>query len=253
MELLDCLLHNAEELLSGLASGGEEGRGGFRAVLLKEVRFLHRSDRLPGIDLLLSLWRAEMSGPGPPKMAAQLLRIIRFVATTAISVQQQNEGGQLNVTVLLSDIEKLQVSGGLESEAVEALQLEALLLLTDLVKKSGDMPEDHDAEEGETCSQIPISNPTALSSCLLLIDSLNEDTFRILLGNIIRSEEEGSEFSAAQRKREEASREVLRLVMRQSGASLPEGEIDLQLVLALSKGGGDRTRLLDQLPRSMIR
>jgi len=275
IELLDCMLHSADELLRSLSA--TEGGGGLRAVLLKELRFLLRSERLPSAELLLGLWRGEMRGPGPPTMAGQLLRILRFVAAT---VGQQQQQQQLNVSLPMADIEQLQQvqqlnggGGGLRAEAVGALQLEGLLLLTDLVKRSEQKLQEGEEEEGDEASR---NVPGGEASFLLLRDSLTEDTFRILLANILEEEEEDkatqrqrieasdeekeeeNSSSAARRQRREASREVLRVVMRQSGASLPDdgGGLDLQLVLVLLPRllqQQQRPHLLAQLARAMHR
>ena len=252
IELLDCLLHNAEELLRHLGGDGEAGKGGFKAVLLKELRFLLRSERLPSVELLLSLWRAETTEFSPPQVAAHLLRITRFLAATVMP----QASSELNVTALMADIEQLQ-AGGLDSEAVEALHLEALLLLTDLIKKSEVRQEEEeedneDQEEAKESRQITKATGPTASSFLLLQSSLTEDTFRILLGTIFSAEPLTSSRSAAMRKREEASREILRVVMRQSRASLPEGGIDLQLVLALCCPAPP-PRLVAQLAQAMLR
>jgi hypothetical protein len=267
IELLDILLAHADQFITHVVDSDVIGNSSsLRAALLKETRFLLRSERLPGLPLLLSLWRTEIAAakqqqPQRPHFAAHLLRILRVLSSVRFAAE-------LNVAALMADIESLAGSG-MEKEAVEALQLEALLLLTDLVKKA---EEDHHHKEAEdeeaVTSKIP---PMVASSFFLLQDSLTEETFAILLANIldggaavrkqevttttidggaavrmeddtatgdggaaVRNEDDDIttiDGGAAVRKRE-ASREILRVVMRQSGAGLQEGT-DLQLVLDL--------------------
>ncbi len=231
IELLDTLLSNTEEFLQHLALGSESGKSSsssVAAVLHKELRFLLRSDRLPSLELVLQLWRAEMlaarQGRRPPTFAAPLLRILRFLVAHAASVQQYaSVAASLNVTALMADIEALR--GGqysLQPEAVEALQLEALLLLTDLVKKAEVSQEE--AEEADDVGGI-----ITASAADFLQDSLTGDTFCILLGNVLKWRAGGGSGSVRQ---QDASREILRVVMRQSRACLQEGT-DLQLLLDL--------------------
>jgi len=226
--------------------GGGKGSGNtssLKAVLLKEMRFLLRSDRLPDLRLVLALWRSEMAAAKKshkrPLFAAHLLRILRVLTSVQLYARVAAE---LNVAALMADTEAL-AGVGLDNEAVEALQLEALLLLTDLVKKAEQHHKEVEEEGGE---EVASTVPLVASSSFLLQDSLTEETFRILLANSL----DGGDGGAAVRKRE-ASREILRVVMRQSEAGLQEGT-DLQLVLDLSPAL-DSPQLRAQVARAMLR
>jgi hypothetical protein len=301
IELMDILLAHADQFITHVVDSDVIGNSSsLRAALLKEMRFLLRSERLPGLPLLLSLWRKEIAAakqqPQRPYFAAHLLRILRVLSSVRFAAE-------LNVATLMADIESLAGSG-VEKEVVEALQLEALLLLTDLVKKA---EEDHhkEAEDEEAAAASKI--PMAASSFFLLQDSLTEETFAILLANILESSDGGAavrkqedtttrgdggaavreeddtttgdggaavrmeddsttgdggaavrtegdttsgDGGAAVRKRE-TSREILRVVVRQSGAGLQEGT-DLQLVLDLCPPL-NTPQLRAQIARAMLR
>jgi hypothetical protein len=286
IELLDILLAHADQFIAHVVDSDVIGNSSsLRAALLKEMRFLLRSERLPGLPLLLSLWRTEIAAakqqqPQRPHFAAHLLRILRVLSSVRFAAE-------LNVATLLADIESLAGSG-MEKEAVEALQLEALLLLTDLVKTA---EEDHHHKEAEEEEAATSKIPMAASSFFLLQDSLTEETFSILLANVldssdgdaavrkeddtttsdggatvrmeddtttgdggaaVRKEDDttSGDGGAAVRKRE-ASREILRVVMRQSGAGLQEGT-DLQLVLDLCPPLHS-PQLRAQIARAMLR
>jgi hypothetical protein len=283
IELLDSLLAHADQFITHVVDADVIGNSGsLRAALLKEMRFLLRSERLPGLPLLLSLWRTEIAAakqqPIRPHFAAHLLRILRVLSSVRFAAE-------LNVAALMADIESLAGSG-VEKEAVEALQLEALLLLTDLVKKAEEDHHHKEAEDEEAAAASKI--PVAASSFFLLQDSLTEETFAILLANVldggaavrkqedttsgdgsaavgkedetttgdggpaVRKEDDttSGDGGAAERKRE-ASREILRVVMRQSGAGLQEGT-DLQLVLDLCPPLHS-PQLRAQIARAMLR
>jgi hypothetical protein len=320
IELLDNLLAHADQFITHVVDSDVIGNSSsLRAALLKEMRFLLRSERLPGLPLLLSLWRTEIAAakqrPARPHFAAHLLRILRVLSS--VQLIPARFAAELNVAALMADIESLAGSG-VEKEAVEALQLEALLLLTDLVKKA---EEDHHHKEAEDEEESATSKvlPMAASSFFLLQDSLTEETFAILLANIldggaavrkqedttatieggaavwkedettsgdggaavrmeddtttgdggaavgkvddsktgdggaaVRKEDDSTtgDGGAAVRKRE-ASREILRVVMRQSGAGLQEGT-DLQLVLDLCPALHS-PQLRAQIARAMLR